>query len=119
LLVAGMVCLLALLNTAVSAWTGVIDARQPLAVARALGATPAQAALGLAAAQLLPAIPGVGAGIWLGVGLFAGGDNRFAPASWMWALAAGVLLGVAALTAVPALTAARHPVADTLHGSAS
>ncbi|MEV4628787.1 FtsX-like permease family protein [Micromonospora sp. NPDC049523] len=115
LIVVGVVCLLALLNTVVSTWTAVLDTRHPLAVARALGATPAQAGIGLAVAQLLPAIPGVAAGIPFGlVTFFAGGDNRYAPASSMFAAALGVLLAVAALTAVPALAAARRPVADTL-----
>ncbi|WP_326560105.1 FtsX-like permease family protein [Micromonospora sp. NBC_01796] len=115
LIVIGVVCLLALLNTVVSTWTAVLDTRHPLAVARALGATPAQAGMGLAVAQLLPAIPGVAAGIPFGlVTFFAGGDNRYAPASSMLAAALGVLLAVAVLTAIPALAAARRPVADTL-----
>ncbi|MEU4337158.1 FtsX-like permease family protein [Micromonospora lupini] len=120
LLLVGVVCVLALLNTAVSTWTAVLDTRHPLAVARALGATPGQAGLGLATAQLLPAIPGVAGGILVGlVTYFAGEDNRFAPASWMLSAAFGVLLAVVALTAIPALAAARRPVADTLRSAAT
>jgi len=104
-----VVCFLALFNTIVS--------RQPLAVARALGATPGQAGVGLAVAQLLPAIPGVAAGIPLGIVFFAGGDNRYAPASWTLGAALGVLFAIAALTAIPAMLAARHPVADSLQSA--
>lgn len=120
LLIAVVACLLALLNTIVSTWTAVLDARQPLAVARALGATPGQAGTGLAIAQLLPAIPGVAAGIPVGIGLvlvLSNGDLRYAPASWMLAMALGVLLAIAVLTAIPAIAAARRPVADTLQST--
>jgi putative ABC transport system permease protein len=117
LLVGAMICVLALLNTIVSTSTAVLDARQPLAVARALGATPGQAAAGLAVAQLLPALLGVALGLPFGIWLFIASNNgppRYAPASWMLAGALTVLLGVAALTAVPALTIARRPIADSL-----
>ncbi|MEK8107921.1 hypothetical protein NKG94_28250 [Micromonospora sp. M12] len=50
---------------------------------------------------------------------FAGDDNRYAPASWMLSAAFGVLLAVVALTAIPALAAARRPVADTLRSAAT
>ncbi|MGW0431492.1 FtsX-like permease family protein [Micromonospora sp. NPDC003197] len=119
-LVAVVACALALLNTIVSTWTAVLDARQPLAVARALGATPGQAGTGLAIAQLLPAIPGIAAGIPVGIGLFilfSNGDLRYAPASWLLAMALGVLLAIAVLTALPAMAAARHPVADALQAA--
>lgn len=117
LVVTVVVCLLALINTAVSTWTAVLDARRPLAVARALGATPGQAAAGLSVAQLLPAVPGVAAGIPAGIGLylfFTHGDPQYAPASWMLTAALGTLLAIAALTAIPAMVAARRPVADAL-----
>ncbi|GAB3144090.1 hypothetical protein GCM10027290_21700 [Micromonospora sonneratiae] len=120
LLVAVVACVVALLNTIVSTWAAVLDTRQPLAVARALGATPGQAATGLAVAQLLPAVPGVAAGIPIGIGLyllFSNGDQQYAPASWLLAMALGVLLAIAALTALPAMAAARHPVADTLQSA--
>ncbi|MEU7588525.1 FtsX-like permease family protein [Micromonospora sp. NPDC049230] len=120
LLVVGVVCALALLNTVVSTWTAVLDSRHPLAIARALGATPGQAGMGLAMAQLLPAIPGVAGGILVGlVSYFAGDDNQYAPASWMLGAAGGVLLAVVVLTAVPALVAVRRPVAKTLQSTAT
>jgi putative ABC transport system permease protein len=117
-LVAGVIVLLAILNTLVTTWTAVLDARQPLAVARALGATPGQAGTGLAVAQLLPAVPGVVGGVLLGIGLYRvfapATENRSLPASWIVVIGLGVLLAVAALTAVPALIAARRPIADAL-----
>ncbi|RAN91916.1 hypothetical protein GAR06_01514 [Micromonospora saelicesensis] len=115
-----VLCILALINAVVSAWTAVLDARQPLAVARTLGATPAQAGLGLAAAQLLPAIPGVAVGIPAGVGLVtlvSTGEVQYPPDSSLLATALGVLLAIAALTAIPAMVAARRPVVDTLRSA--
>ncbi|MEO3773858.1 FtsX-like permease family protein [Micromonospora sp. B9E7] len=115
-----VLCILALINAVVSAWTAVLDARQPLAIARTLGATPAQAGLGLAVAQLLPAIPGVAVGIPAGIGLVrfvSTGEVQYPPGSSLLAIALGVLLAVAALTAVPALIATRRPVVDTLRSA--
>ncbi|MDP9793671.1 putative ABC transport system permease protein [Catenuloplanes nepalensis] len=114
-----LVCGLALLNTAVTTATAALDARQPLAVARSLGATPAQAGLGLAVSQVLPALPGVAGGALFGVALQrffheTYGPEPYAPAWWLVAAATVVLLVVAALTAVPAVATARRPVADAL-----
>ncbi|MFI7648755.1 FtsX-like permease family protein [Micromonospora sp. NPDC049460] len=112
--------ILALINAVVSSWTAVLDARQPLAVARTLGATPAQAGVGLAVAQLLPAIPGVIAGIPAGIGLVAfvsTGEVQYPPGSWLLATVLGVLLAFAALTAVPAMVATRRPVVDVLRSA--
>ena len=67
--------------------------------------------MGLVVAQLLPAIPGVAAGVPAGIGLFlvAGrGKLQYAPGSWLLATALGVLL------AITAMAVARRPVADTL-----
>jgi putative ABC transport system permease protein len=117
LVIVGVVCALALLNTVASTWTAVLDARHPLAVARTLGATPVQAGLGLAVAQLLPAAAGVAAGIPFGIGLFRfferGGAHDM-PVGRLVGAGLAVVLVVAALTAVPALAVARRPVADTL-----
>ena len=115
-----VLCLLALINAVVSTWTAVLDSRQPLAVARTLGATPAQASVGLAVAQLLPAIPGVVAGVPAGLGLYviaSRGEIQYPPGSWLLATALGVLLAIAALTAIPAMAVAQRPVADTLRST--
>ncbi|WP_346125167.1 FtsX-like permease family protein [Micromonospora coerulea] len=120
LLVIVVLCVLALINAIVSTWTAVLDARHPPAVARTLGATPAQVTVGMAVAQLLPAIPGVALGVPAGIGLYlvaTPGDPQYAPASWMLALALTVLVTVAALTAIPALAATRRPVADALQST--
>ncbi|WP_285472366.1 FtsX-like permease family protein [Actinoplanes sp. NBRC 101535] len=96
MLVLGMVVVLALFNTLVSTWTSALDARHTLAVARALGATPGQTGLGLAASQLLPALPGVALGVPVGVWLAA--TRESAP---LWSMVAAVL-GVLLVTALPA-----------------
>ncbi|MER7474542.1 FtsX-like permease family protein [Micromonospora sp. NPDC000018] len=117
LVLAVVLCILALINAAVSTWTAVLDARQPLTVARTLGATPAQAGVGLALAQLLPAIPGVALGVPAGIGLVASvstGEVQYPPGFWLLATALGVLLAIAALTTIPAMVATRRPVVDTL-----
>ncbi|MFI5912050.1 FtsX-like permease family protein [Dactylosporangium sp. NPDC051541] len=120
-LVAAVICVLALFNTIVSTWSAVLDARHPLAVARTLGATPLQAGAGLAVAQVLPAIPGVLAGIPAGIGLYKffdeSGTGRYATVSALLGTAFAVVLAIVALTAVPALLAARRPVADTLEST--
>ncbi|MEN3614552.1 FtsX-like permease family protein [Plantactinospora sp. ZYX-F-223] len=120
LLLTVVLCTLALINAVVSTWSAVLDARQPLAVARTLGATPAQAGVGLAVAQLLPAIPGVAVGVPAGIGLvtfLSTGEVQYPPGSWLLATALGVLLAIAALTAIPAMVATRRPVVDTLQSA--
>lgn len=114
------VVLLALsaLNAVFTAWATVLDARHASAVARALGASPEQVTGGALAAQVLSAIPGVLAGIPLGIGLFSAanhGDVTTVPPAW-WLVVAflGTLLAVAALTAIPASMGARQPVAPIL-----
>lgn len=120
LVVIVVLCVLALINAVVGTWTAVLDARQPLAVARTLGATPTQASVGLAVAQLLPAIPGVVAGIPAGIGLLtlvSRAEVQYPPGSSLLATALGVLFAIAALTAIPAMVATRRPVVDTLQSA--
>jgi putative ABC transport system permease protein len=109
---------LASLNAVFTAWATVLDTRQPSALARSLGATPEQISAGLAAAQLLPALPGALLGIPLGIGLFelaSGGRLMAVPAAWWLGLAVlGILAALAVLTSIPARIGARHPVADVL-----
>ncbi|GAA5186957.1 hypothetical protein GCM10023322_34240 [Rugosimonospora acidiphila] len=121
-IVAGVLCVLALINAVVNTWTAVLDARQPLAVARTLGATPGQAAMGLALAQLLPALPGVVVGIPAGIELYESispPNILHPPGFWFLALGLGILLAISTLTTVPAMLAARRPVADTLRSVAA
>ncbi len=114
------VVLLALstLNAVFTAWATVLDARPASAVARALGASPEQVTAGVVAAQVLSALPGLLAGIPLGIGLFSAanhGDVTTVPPAWWLVLAfLAVLAAVAALTAVPASIGARQPVAGIL-----
>jgi ABC-type lipoprotein release transport system permease subunit len=106
---------LAVLNAVFTAWATVLDARQPTALARALGATPRQTGAGLAAALLLPALPGAIVGIPLGIGLFAAasgsGQVLVPPAWWLVATVAGTLVVIAGLTTIPARIGNRQPVA--------
>ena len=120
MLLVDTVVLLALagLNALFTAWATVLDARRASAVARALGASPGQVTAGVLAAQVLSAIPGVLAGIPLGIALFSaansGGITTVPPAWWLVLAALGTLLAVAALTAIPARIGARQPVAGIL-----
>jgi ABC-type lipoprotein release transport system permease subunit len=109
---------LAVLNVICTTWATVLDASRASALARALGATPRQVSAGLAAAQVLPALPGALLGIPLGIGLFAaanhGGVMTIPPAWWMAATVVGTLVAVAGLTTIPARIGARRPVAQIL-----
>ena len=109
---------LAALNAVVTAWTTMLDTRHLAALARALGATPRNVAAGLAAAQLLPAVPGTLFGIPLGIGLFAAADHggliTLPPAWWLAAAVLATLAAVAGLAAVPARVGARRPTAEIL-----
>src|SRR6202167_1657754 len=109
---------LAILNAICAAWTTVLDARHSSALARALGATPEQVTAGIAAAQVLPAAPGVLLGIPLGIGLYAvavQGIGIIIPSVWWLAAAVlGTLAAVAVLAAIPALADARRPVSPIL-----
>jgi putative ABC transport system permease protein len=111
---------LAVLNAIVTTWATVLDARHTSALARALGVTPRQLTAALAAAQVLPALPGAILGIPLGIGLFtaangAGTAATTIPSAW-WLLAAvlGTLLAVAALTTIPARIGARRTAGEIL-----
>jgi putative ABC transport system permease protein len=103
---------LAVLNAVVAAWATVLDTRRSAALARALGSTPGQVSAGIAAAQVIPAVPGALLGIPLGIGLFAvansAGTVTVPPASWMAAAVLATLIAVAAVTSIPALIGARR-----------
>ncbi len=94
------------------------DAQRAMAVTRALGASPNDAAAGLAVAQVIPAMGGVILGLPTGVALFAAlsaHGQSVAPPWWSWLLIAGgtVLLAIA-LTSVPARVASRRSISNAL-----
>ena len=118
-----MLLTLAALNAIFTAWATVLDARRASALARALGASPRQVSAGLAAAQLLPALPGALLGVPLGIGLFTaanhGGVVTVPPVAWLVGAVLVCLLAVAGLTAIPARAGARRPVGEVLRSEAA
>ncbi|GIH18633.1 FtsX-like permease family protein [Rugosimonospora africana] len=115
---------LATVNAIVITWATVLDNRRSSALARALGATPREVSVALAAAQVLPALVGaivgvfpVGFALFSGINAITGGDSDRATLPPPWQLVAVVVatvLVVAALTAVPARLGGRRPVAESL-----
>jgi putative ABC transport system permease protein len=111
---------LAVLNAITTAWATVLDATVSSALARALGATKEQLTAAIAAAQLLPAVPGAILGVPLGILLFvaasgAGSQGTTIPSvGGLIAAVLATLVVVAGLTAIPAWAGARRPVADLL-----
>jgi putative ABC transport system permease protein len=88
---------------------------------RALGARVPQVGSGLVVAQVLAALPGAIAGVPLGIGLFAAvvKNGSVPPVSWLAAAVLGVLIAMAALTAIPARIGSRQPVAEVLQAEAA
>jgi putative ABC transport system permease protein len=111
---------LAVLNAIITAWATVLDATTASALARALGATKRELTGAIAAAQLLPAIPGAILGVPLGFGLFvaasgAGAQGTTIPsAGWLIPAVLATLVAVTGLTAIPAWAGSRRPVTDVL-----
>jgi putative ABC transport system permease protein len=124
LVVTGTLLSLAAVNAVVITWATVLDNRHSSALARALGATPREVSVALAAAQVFPALAGAVLGVFPGgFALFAainaitGGDSDRATLPSLWQLLAvvlGTVLVVAALTAVPARFGGRRPVTESL-----
>ncbi|MCL7379982.1 FtsX-like permease family protein [Streptomyces sp. 35G-GA-8] len=107
---------LSALNTVLLGWSTAVQARRALTISRTLGATPGQVVTALCVAQLLPAVPGVAAGIPVGLGLYwLFGTQITPPGSWLLSAALAVLLAVAALTALPAWIHTRKPAARVLN----
>ncbi|MBA2897351.1 FtsX-like permease family protein [Nonomuraea soli] len=111
-----LLIVLAVVNTITFTWTTAMEARASMAIARTLGATPGQISGGLSAAQLLPTLPGVVAGVLLGLGLYSlfSLGTWSVPPVWLAGVALATLAATAALTAVPSRLAARRSVAQTL-----
>ncbi len=118
LLLSAILVVLAAINAIFTTWATVIDAQRPTALARALGATPAQVTAGLTASQLLPALLAACVGIPAGLALYevAGGhvDKASPPIPSLIAVIPGTLIAVAVLTAIPARIGARRAVAEVL-----
>jgi putative ABC transport system permease protein len=109
---------LAVLNAVCAAWSTVLDTRAASALTRALGATPRQVSAGIAAAQVIPAVPGALLGVPLGIELFAvaghAGRVVLPPAWWLAAAVLGTVVTVAALASIAALAGTRRPAAEIL-----
>ncbi|MFB9833519.1 FtsX-like permease family protein [Actinoallomurus acaciae] len=115
---------LAAVNAIVITWATVLDNRHASALARALGATPQETTVALAAAQVLPALVGATLGVFPGglllfaaINTITGGDSDRAtlPAPWqLIALVLATVFVVAVLTFIPARLGGRRPVTETL-----
>ncbi|MFJ9031470.1 FtsX-like permease family protein [Streptomyces sp. NPDC102274] len=107
---------LSTLNTVLLGWSTAVQARRALTITRTLGATPGQVVAALCVAQLLPAVPGVAAGIPAGLGLYwLFGTQVTPPGSWLLTAALAILLAIAALTALPAWAHTRKPAGHVLN----
>jgi ABC-type lipoprotein release transport system permease subunit len=115
---------LAAVNTIVVTWATVLDNRRSSALARALGATPGQVTVALAAVQVLPALAGALIGAFPGgYALFSAimvatdgdGDRATRPSAGQGlAVVLATVLVVVVLTAVPARLGGRRPVVEAL-----
>ncbi|MGQ4379939.1 FtsX-like permease family protein [Streptomyces sp. SAS_267] len=117
-LLAVTVALVALstLNTVLLGWSTAVQARRALFIARTLGATPGQVVAALCVAQLLPAVPGVAAGMPVGLGLYwLFGTQVTPPGPWLLTTALAILLAVAMVTALPAWAHTRKPAGPVLN----
>ena len=114
-----LVVIMGAVNMAFVASLTALDARVSLAVTRALGATPTEAASGLAIVQIIPALLGTAIGWPTGAALFAalnhGGTATAHPPLW-WLLAlipSSVLLAVV-LTGLASRLSARRSTTEIL-----
>jgi len=114
----------AAVNAVFITWATTLDNQRSSALARALGATPAETGAALAAAQALPALTGAITGAFPGgftlfhaINAVTSGDSGRATLPSLWqllTLVPATVLVVAALTAAPALLGGRRPVTGTL-----
>lgn len=117
LIITIMLIAMAAINAVFITWSTVLDSRHTSAVARALGATSAQTAAGLSAAQALPALAGAIIGVPCGIALYTALNNHstaMPSAVWILAVVVGTVAVVTGLTAIPARIGARTPVAEIL-----
>jgi ABC-type lipoprotein release transport system permease subunit len=112
-----LLALMAAINLVFITRANAVDARVVLAVTRAVGASPGEAAAGLGIAQLFPAVVGLVLGTGCGVLLFQALSSASPPGPpWGQLAALGVLtlVLVVLLTALPARLEARRPLAGVL-----
>jgi putative ABC transport system permease protein len=112
-----MLIAMAAVNAIFIAWSTVLDSRHSSALARALGATPAQMAAALSAAQALPALAGAVIGVPCGIALYTALKHQstaLPSAWWILAVVLGTLVTVTGLTVIPARIGAHSPVAEIL-----
>ncbi len=119
-----MLVLLAGVNALFIAWTTALETRQAAALARALGATPAQITNGVSVAQMIPAFVGALLGIMGGIAFYdaarTGPGTTVLPSMpWLAAMVVLTLLVIGVLTAVPTRISARRPVAEVLQEQAT
>ncbi len=108
---------LAALNAILTAWATVLDTRHASALMRAFGANSRQVSSGLAAAQVLSALPAQSSAARSASGCSRSppeAGRPSPPAPWLVATVLGTLLAVAALTTVTADIGARRPAVETL-----
>jgi putative ABC transport system permease protein len=112
---------LSALNTVLLGWSTAVQARRALTIARTFGATPGQVVTALCAAQLLPAVPGLVAGIPAGLGLYWAFSITMVtpPAAWLLTAALAILLAIGALTALPAWAHTRSPAGRVLNAESA
>jgi putative ABC transport system permease protein len=120
-----MLAVLAAINAVFITQATASDARHSCALSRALGVRPNQVAAALSVSQLIPALPGALLGIPLGVGLVRavghGGTSAIPlpPAWWLILMVVGMLVVLAALTAIPARASARRSPAEILQAESA
>ena len=119
-IISALLVLLAGVNITFIAWTTALDTRRPVALVRALGATPGQVTLGLSVAQMIPALVGALLGIPLGIALYAipktGTTTTLPAAASLIAVVAATLLAAAVLTALPTRIGALQSASAGLQG---
>jgi putative ABC transport system permease protein len=115
--------LLAAVNALLLTYATVLDARRSSALSRALGATAMQVSLGLAVAQMLPALAGAILGPPLGILLYGavkhGSTMTYPPAWWLACVVIATPLAVGVLTLIPSRAAARADIAPVLQSGAA
>ena len=119
-LLSTMLVILAAVNAVFIGWATALDTRRPAALMQALGAAPAQVTIGLALAQVGPALVGVALGVLCPVVLFlhSGRLSTLPPVLPLLCVALATLLAVGCLTAIATLAASRGSITDRLQSEA-